>query len=82
MHYTRVYAIFFYLFFLFSFFPLPQMKNAATWTAYLRTWGGETGKGSNEERPEAITEASAAAAAAVDDFACDFADGYAEEQSG
>ena len=56
------------------------MKNAATRTAYLRTWGGETGKGSNEERPEAIAEASAAAAAAVDDFAD--VDDYAEEQSG
>ena len=57
-----------------------KMKNAATWRAYLTTWGEPTGKGSNEERPEAIAEASAAAAAAVDDFAD--VDDYAEEQSG
>jgi hypothetical protein len=57
------------------------MKNAATWRAYLTTWGEPTGKGSNEERPEAIAEASAAAAAAaVDDFAD--VDDYVEEQSG
>jgi hypothetical protein len=57
-----------------------KMKNAATWTAYVKSWGGATGKESNEERPEAIAEASAAAAAAVDDFAD--VDDYAEEQSG
>ena len=56
------------------------MENAATWRAYFKRWGGQTGKGRNEERPEAIAEEAAEAAAAVDDFAD--VDDYAEEQSG